>query len=110
VISKDKGFAPLITYLATKKKITCHLISSLAGLPLSARAASPPAGVDRLQKIADGLLTRKEARPRKRKTLTAFISAQLNNQATEAQVREVIARLTKAGMSAGTDDNLMWPT
>lgn len=105
VISNDQGFAPLIKYLATEKKITCHLLSSLAGLP-----APPPPGTDRLQKIADGLLARKEARPRKLKTLAAFIKAQLNIHCDDTVVAEVIARLTRAGMSAGSEGNLTWPT
>jgi len=109
IISKDKGFEPLIKYLATKKKITCHLVSSLAGLPASKPAVPPPAA-DRIQKVADGLLTRKEARPRKLNTLTAFVKGQLNNQATEAAVTEVIARLTQAGVSTGAEGNLTWPS
>lgn len=109
VISRDRGFAPLITYLATKKKITCQLLSSLADLPTTARAG-PRAVPDRLQKVAEGLLMRKEARPRKSKTLTAFIRGQLNNQANETDVAEVIARLTRAGMLTGSEGNLTWPT
>jgi hypothetical protein len=109
IISKDKGFEPLIKYLGTKKKITCHLLPSLAGLPASTPPAPPPTA-DRLQKVADGLLTRKEARPRKLKTLTTFVKGQLNNQATDAAVAEVIARLTQAGLSTGTEGNLTWPS
>lgn len=109
IISKDKGFEPLIKYLATNKKITCHLLPSIAGLPASTPAPKPPA-TDRTQKVADGLLSRKEARPRKLKTLTAFIKGQLNNQATETAVAEVIARLNQAGMSTGAEGNLTWPS
>jgi hypothetical protein len=108
IISKDKGFEPLIKHLATQNTI-CHLLPSLAGLPASAPAARPPA-INRIQKVADGLLTLKEARPRKLKTLTAFINGQLNNQATEAAVAEVIAILTQAGMSTGAEGKLTWPS
>ncbi len=108
IISRDKGFEPLIKHLANQN-ITCRLLPSLAGLPASAPSAKPPA-TDRIQKVADGLLTRKEARPRKLKPLIAYIKAQLNKQATEAAVAEVIAHLTQAGMSRGAEDKLTWPS
>jgi len=109
IISKDKGFEPLIKYLSTNKKITCHLLPSLAGLPGSTPAA-PPSPAGRIQKVAHGLLTRKDARPRKLRTLTTFVKGQLNNQATDAAVAEVIARLNQAGMSTGAEGNLTWPS
>lgn len=108
IISKDKGFEPLIKHLAAQNT-ACHLLPSLAGLPGSAPAAKPPA-LDRIQKVADGLLTRKEAKPRKLKTLTAFIKGQLHNQATDAAVAEVLARLTQGGLSAGAEGQLTWPS
>ncbi len=108
IISKDKGFEPLIKHLETQN-ITCRLLPSLAGVPGMPPAPAPQAP-DRIQKVADGLLTLKEARPRKLKTLTAFIKTQLNNQATDAAVSEVIARLSQAGMSAAPEGKLTWPS
>jgi hypothetical protein len=46
---------------------------------------------DRVQKVTETLLTRKEARPRTLNTLTAFSRAQFNSHASEAMVAEVIA-------------------
>ena len=108
IISKDKGFEPLIKHLATRNT-TCYLLPSLAGLPASGPTAKAPA-TDRIQKVAQGLLSRKEARPRKLNTLTAFIKAQFNNQATEATLAAVIARLKQGGMSSGLEGNLTWPS
>ena len=78
--------------------------------PVQPTPAPKPAATDRIRKVAEGLLTRKEARPRKLKTLTAFVKGQLSNQATEAAVADVIARLAKAGMSTGAEGNLTWPS
>ncbi len=108
IISKDSGFDPLIKHLGTQD-ITCRRLSSLSEIPgLPSRASASPA--DRLQKVAVGLLTRRDARPRKLKTLTAFIKCQLNDQASDETVGEVIAQLMKAGLSTQPDGKLTWPT
>ena len=70
-------------------------------------APSPPP--DRTQKVAGNLLNRKEARPRTVKTLTAFIKAQLNNQATDVAVGEVLAQLKQGGMLTLPDGKVTYP-
>lgn len=108
IVSKDTGFDPLIKHLKSQG-ITCQRIPSLSHIP--GLVTSPAASsADRLQRVADALLTRKDARPRKLKTLTAFIKGQLNNHATDAAVADVIARLSTAGMSAQPDGKLTWPS
>jgi hypothetical protein len=71
---------------------------------------SVPTSEDRIPKVIDGLLTRKEARPRKLKTLTTFVKAQLHSQGTPTAVSQVIDGLKKAGMSVGDDGKLGWPS
>jgi len=108
IVSKDKGFDPLIKHLKTQN-ITCHLLSSLSDIPgPPAPAPAPP--LDRTQKVADYLLNRKEARPRTVKTLTAFIKAQLNNQATDAAVSQVLVRLSQGGMVIPSDGRVTYPS
>lgn len=108
IISKDKGFDPLIKHLDTQN-IACRRLESLADVPGLAPTPTLPSP-ERLQKIANGLLTLKEARPRKLKTLTAFINGQLHDQASEAAVNEVIARLKQGGMSTTPDGKVTWPS
>ena len=87
---------------------TCDRLSALSDIPgLSAPAPSPPP--DRTQKVAGNLLNRKEARPRTVKTLTAFIKAQLNNQATDVAVGEVLAQLKQGGMLTLPDGKVTYP-
>jgi hypothetical protein len=69
IVSKDTGFDPLIKHLETQN-IICHRLPSLTDIPGIASPA-PASSQDRTQKVADNLLTRKEARPRTLKTLTA---------------------------------------
>ena len=108
IISKDKGFLPLTKHLETQN-ITCHLLPSLLSVPGFLPAARSQA-INRIQQAVDGLLTRKEARPRKLKTLTTYINAQLNKEASDAAVDEVISRLKQAGLSIALDGKLTWPS
>jgi len=78
----------------------------IPGLASHGPASSP----DRVQHVADGLLNRKDSRPRTLKTLAAFIKGQLNAQATETAVNEVIARLNKAGMATQPDGKVIYPS
>ena len=107
IVSKDKGFDPLIKHLKTQN-ITCNRLSSLsdiAGLAPSAPTSQP----DRVQKVADNLLNRKDSKPRTLKALTAFIKGQLNRQATDAAVSQVLARLKQGGMSTLPDGKVTYP-
>lgn len=108
IVSKDKGFDPLIKHLKSKD-ISCNRLTSLRSI---SQLPEPqlPASADRTQKIAESLLKRKDSKPRTLKALTAYIKGQLNNQASDTAVKEVIARLNQAGMSAGTDGKLSWPS
>jgi hypothetical protein len=107
IVSKDKGFDPLLKHLQTQD-ITCHRLASLSDLPgPSAPLPAPPP--DRTQKIAGNLLNRKEARPRTVKTLTSFIKAQLNHHATDEAVSEVLAHLKQNGMLALPDGKVTYP-
>jgi len=103
IISRDKGFEPLIKHLEVQN-VPCRVVPSLAGV-LS--CLSPC--TDRTQKVTNRLLTIAEGRPRKLRALKTFIKAQLNREATDEVLAEVIARLTQAGMSADSEGKLTWP-
>ncbi len=107
IISKDKGFDPLIKHLKAQN-IACDRLPSLASIPgLAAPAMSSPP--DRIQKTVENLLRRKDGKPRRRKTLIAFIKAQLNSQASDAAVDEVIAQLIQRGVTIHPDDKVTYP-
>ncbi len=108
IVSKDTGFDPLIKHLKTQN-INCHRVPSLSSIP--GLVSRPPASApDRIQTIADRLLARKHSRPRNLKTLTAFIKAQLNDEATDTTVTEVITRLTQRGVSILPDGKVTYPS
>lgn len=106
IVSKDTGFDPLVKHLKAKN-IICHRVTSLKEVIGLNSSTSPP---DRIQKIADNLLNRKDSRPRTSKTLSAFVAAQLNAHATEASVNEVVARLKQDGVSILPDGKVSYPS
>ena len=106
IVSKDTGFDPLIKHLKSKD-IACHRVSSLGEI-LSLSSEPPALSSERAQKVANHLLSRKDSRPRKRKTLQAFIKAQLGEHATEKEVSAVFERLTRSGMIILPDDRVTW--
>jgi hypothetical protein len=135
IVSKDTGFDPLIKHLETQG-ITCHRLPSLSAITTVTSQGSPSASSkaisaltgaaassnvmltpapppvlpqDRIQKVVSTMLTRKDAKPRTFKTLTSWIKAQLNAEATDAAVNEVITRLKQGGFSDQPDGKLIWP-
>ena len=107
IISKDTGFDPLIKHLKTRS-INCQRLQTLSDI-LELAAPPPASSQERVRKVADSLLNRKDSRPRKLKTLTAFIKGQLNNHASDAAVEAVIARLAQSGMQTLPDGNVTYP-
>ena len=107
IVSKDKGFDPLVKHLKTQN-ISCTRIASLGHIPAPS-APTLPTPPDRIQKVVDGLLKRKDSKPANLKKLTAFIKAQLNKDGTDEAVSEVLARLKEGGMSTLPDGKVTYP-
>jgi hypothetical protein len=89
---------PAISRLESPHRADCYRLTACASSP------------ERLQKVADGVPARKNARPRELKTLTAFIKCQLNNGATDTAVAEIVARLKTTGLSTQPDRKLTLPS
>jgi len=108
IVSNDTGFDPLVRHLKTQN-IICHRLPSLGDIP--GLATPPPSSsADRIQKVADSILTRSDSRPRKLRTLTTFIKGHLNDQANDAAVSEVIERLTQSGLLILPNGRLTYPS
>ena len=106
VISKDKGFDPLIKYLKAQK-IACHRWTSIADMPL-AKAPKTKAGREPVEAIKvpkakparetidvviENLEKRKASRPRTLKTLRSTIKA-LRKQLTDDEISRIVDQLT----------------
>lgn len=120
VISKDKGFDPLIKHL-TAQGISCQRSSSVADIP-GVKISSPKSisnTVDttkvfdtrsipeKVNAIIQNLTGRKSGRPKKLKTLRGTINALLKNQ-QDAELDRLVVELEKRGVIRVADDKVQY--
>ena len=109
IISKDKGFDPLIKHLESKKiPVRRHKAVSEIPLPKPAKVkketahVSKPASAaitaERVQKIVEFLTARGSAKPRKLKTLSNSINSFFKKSLTENELSALIDELVKRGI------------
>ncbi len=110
IISKDRGFDPLIKHLESKK-IRAHRHKDISEIPLPKPAkatkkgsahVSKPAGsaitAERVQKIVEFLIARGNAKPRKLKTLSNSINSFFKKSLIENELSALIDELVKRGL------------
>ncbi len=108
IISKDKGFDPLIKHLESKK-IRVHRHKATSDIPLpkpakakkvsqGSKAASSAIKAENIQKIVEFLIARGNAKPRKLKTLSNSINALFSKSLTENELKALIDELVKRGV------------
>ena len=109
IISKDKGFDPLIKHLESKE-IQAHRHKDISEIPLQkpAKAKREPAPgskparsapqEERLQKIVEFLVSRGNAKPRKLKTLSNSIDSLFSKSLGENELNALVADLVKRGV------------
>lgn len=114
IISKDKGFDPLIKHLESKR-IRVHRHPAISDIPLPkpakakkepAQGSKPVSSVpqeERLRKIVDFLIARGNARPRKLKTLSNSINSFFKKSLTENELNTLIDELVKRKIVVITD-------
>lgn len=115
IVSKDKGFDPLVEHLRSRH-IHAHRHDSFAtltfdGTPSSASAGPKPAVAtkppalpnpavakdDPLAVAVERLRNNVAARPKKRKTLLSHLKSQLGKDATEADAAAILGKLERGG-------------
>jgi hypothetical protein len=86
ILSKDKGFDPLLKYL-NKNGLTCQRINSLLELePKSATTEEP--NYKRVFEVLSK--SEKKSRPRKRKTLSQHISSMFQKNIAQSDIDRII--------------------
>jgi hypothetical protein len=92
VISKDRGFDPLIQHLRSRK-ILAGRVESVADIPVvrSSNSKSP----ERIAIILAKLQQLKAAKPRTVKTLSSTIGSLFQNQLSEAEIELLVQSLAK---------------
>jgi hypothetical protein len=121
VISKDKGFDPLIKHMKAQG-ISCQRSSSIAdinGLKVSGsklagngpevvRAAGSRSVPEKLDVVVSNLAKRKSAKPRTLKTLRSTINALFGNSLADAELDNLIEQLTKRSIITVADGKVQY--
>jgi PIN domain len=105
VLSKDKGFDPLLRHL-NKTGLQCTRLNSL--LELDPKAAAPPAEPHYKRVIEVLGKSEKKSRPRKRKTLSQHIASIFQKKLPPAEVDRLIDILFANKMISETNDTITY--
>lgn len=95
IISKDKGFDPLIAHLKSKK-IFAGRVNDIQEIPLI-KVTSKISLSERISLVSDRLLQPNTTKPRSRKTLASAISGIFQKQISDEDIEAVIDGLLKSG-------------
>jgi len=105
VLSKDKGFDPLLRHL-NKTGLQCNRLNSL--LELDPKAAARPEEPHYKRVIEVLGKSEKKSRPRKRKTLSQHISSIFQKKLPQAEVARLIDILFANKMISETNDTITY--
>ena len=106
IISKDRGFDPLIRHLKGKN-IQVRRESDLAEIP-NLRIPKKAKKDDKIDAIVKNLVGRGQSRPRKVKTLQNTISHLVSETLTEADLASLIGELQKRKLIVINDGNVKY--
>lgn len=97
VISKDKGFDPLIKHLKTQKIFAARSVT-IADIPILKAPLPESVKPDKLGSVIEKLKSQKAAKPRTLKTLGSTIKSYLANQLEGDELEQIIGTLTTRGI------------
>ncbi|MCH9696234.1 MAG: hypothetical protein K0U72_17090 [Gammaproteobacteria bacterium] len=106
VISKDKGFDPLIRHLKGKK-IKVRRENDLAEIP-NLRIPKKTKKADKIDAIVKNLVNRGHARPRKVKTLQNTISNLVSEALTDTELAELVEEMRKRKLIVVNNGNIKY--
>lgn len=95
IVSKDKGFEPLISHLRSQK-IFAGRVTTIKDIPL-VKAASCNTTQERMEVALSRLQQLNLSKPRTVKTLSSTLSALFQKQLSEQQIGDVVQELVNKG-------------
>lgn len=96
IISKDKGFDPLIEHLRSKKILAARA-TDIAHIPLL-KIANSKSPADKRAAVIEHLRTRGAAKPRTLKTLTNTVQTFFQKQLSDEEVKALLQSLCDEGV------------
>lgn len=106
IVSKDRGFDPLIRHLR-RKNIKVRRESDLAEIP-ELRIPESTSLDERIDAIVDNLLSRGHSRPRKVKTLQNTINSMSAKKLEQADLDAIVAELKKRKLIRVNQNNVSY--
>ncbi|GMG88774.1 PIN domain-containing protein [Biformimicrobium ophioploci] len=98
IISKDKGFDPLISYMRSCKKFVHRHVDVSEISILKAKLPEKPSSETGYERVVNSLKVRGRSRPRKPETLRSTIRALFNPPLPEGEVEKIVQQLEKEGV------------
>jgi hypothetical protein len=106
IISKDKGFDPLIKHLKSLK-IFCARSEKIEDMPLF-KALNSSSSSERVDAVIENLMQRGTSKPRKEKTLLSTINALFQKSLSEKELTEMLETLRTKGVISVLDGNVTY--
>jgi septum formation topological specificity factor MinE len=106
IISKDKGFDPLIQHLKARKILAARA-KDISEIPFI-KAANSKSREQRLEIVVARLRQPKASRPRTVKTLKSTIASLFQKQLSDGEVTAVLDALHSCGLVAITDEKVTY--
>jgi hypothetical protein len=121
VISKDKGFDPLINHVK-EQGFSCHRLTSIADIPgvkVSGSKSIPQSAdmtkpsdsrtiAEKVDSVIGHLTKFKAAKPKTLKALQGTVKALFKNKLTEAELGELVGQLTERGALKVSDGKVTY--
>lgn len=104
VLSKDKGFDPLLRHL-NQKGLKCRRVNSVSELD---RGTAAVAGPDYARVVEILSKSEKKSRPRKRKSLSGFIASLFQNKIDPKSIDRIIDMLFKNKKISESNNTLIY--
>lgn len=106
IVSKDRGFDPLMRHLKSKR-ITVARVSDVAEIP-ELRLSRATSNDEKIDAIIRNLESRGHSRPRKIRTLQNTINTLFTEKLDEKELNAIIARLRERKVIAVKQDNVSY--
>jgi hypothetical protein len=106
ILSKDKGFDPLVEHLR-ERKVLVSRIESVLEIPI-VRAMKANTRGERLEIVLARLKQLKAAKPRRIRTLENTIFSLFHKRLSEAEVAEIVTQLQREGYVEASENRISY--
>lgn len=106
IISRDKGFDPLVAHLKSRK-LRVQRETDLAEIPIL-RISSSTSDDEKIAAIVKNLISRGQSKPRKVKTLSNTINTLFTKKLEDTELQQLIAKLQEKKYIFVTDGNVRY--